>query len=417
MHQRVRTIGAVAAIGISAAALLTGCSGGSSSGGSGGTPSGTITLGYSGGGAVDTYMSTIIKHVEKELPKVTIKTVVYPTYDDQLNQLPTQFAAGTAPDIILWDNSAPIAEYATQGAIAPIDDQVKASKVDLSVFPKALVQGWTIDGKLYSVPSYLQNSGYAYNEKVLKQAGVDSTPQTLDQLAADARAVKAKTGKPGIVLLDNLFHLTQYALAFGGGWNYGKSIDSAQNVQAMDYLLGLFKDGSAATAKQLGATWDGEAFADDKAAMSDGGPWYIGFMSTTAPKTSYRLETIPGTTAGSPVVATYGGGFSVSAKSKDKDTDVAVIKELTDAYSQNAILTTKLGYVPASTKYAADYRKETPQYAAFTDQVLATGKGLDYPIKTVSFGNDLVSGFEKLVAAKATSSKALLTQLQQQYGQ
>lgn len=413
MKRSTRTVIALTAVTAASALALGGCS---SSGGTSSEPK-TVTVGYSGGGVVDTYMSQIIAQAKKDVPGVTIKTQVYPTYDDQLNQLPTQFASGTAPDIILWDNSAPIAQFADGGAIKPMDDLIKNTTVDLKKYPGALVKGWTIGGKLYSVPSYLQNSGFAYNKTVLSAAGITELPTSMDQLGQDAAAVKAKTGKAGVVVLDNLFHLTQYAIAFGGGWNYGTSIDSSANEKGIDFLLGLIKTGQGATAKQLGATWDGEAFGKDQAAMSDGGPWYIGFMSSTAPKTPYALEPMPTTEPGKTVVATYGGGFSISAKTKSPETAAKVIASLTGSSAQKAIITTGLGYVPAMTTYAAEYRKATPAYSAFTDQVLADGKGLDYPKKTTEFGNDLVTGFEQLMANGSTSSKALLQSLQKKYGQ
>ena len=413
MKRTTRTMIALSAVAAASALALSGCSG---AGGGDAEPK-TLTVGYSGGGVVDTYMSKIIAQAKKDVPGVTIKTQVYPTYDDQLNQLPTQFASGTAPDIILWDNSAPIAQFADGGAIKPMDDLIKGTKVDLEKYPAALVKGWTIDAKLYAVPSYLQNSGFAYNQTVLSAAGISDLPKTMDEVGQDAATVKAKTGKPGVVVLDNLFHLTQYAIAFGGGWDYGKSIDSAQNVKGVDFLLGLIKNGEGATAKQLGATWDGEAFGKDQAAMSDAGPWYIDFMSSTAPQTKYALEPMPSTQAGKPVVATYGGGFSISAKTKSPNTAAKVIASLTGDSAQKAIITTGLGYVPAMTTYAAEYRKATPAYSAFTDEVLADGKGLDYPKKTTEFGNALVLGFEQLVADGSTSSKALLSDLQKKYGQ
>lgn len=413
MKNTTRTAIALTAVAAASALVLSGCSG---SGGTTSEPK-TVTVGYSGGGVVDTYMNQIIAQAKKDVPGVTIKTQVYPTYDDQLNQLPTQFASGTAPDIILWDNSAPIAQFADGGAIKPMDDLVKGTTVDLKKYPDALVKGWTIDGKLYSVPSYLQNSGFAYNRTVLSAAGITELPKTMDEVGQDAATVKAKTGKAGVVVLDNLFHLTQYAIAFGGGWDYGKSIDSPKNVQGIDFLLGLIKKGEGATAKQLGATWDGEAFGKDQAAMADAGPWYIGFMSSTAPKTEYSLKPMPTTESGKTVVATYGGGFSISAKTKSPETAAKIIASLTGESAQKAIITTGLGYVPAMTTYAAEYRKATPAYAAFTDEVLANGKGLDYPKKTTEFGNALVSGFQQLVADGSTSSKSLLTDLQKKYGQ
>ena len=151
--------------------------------------------------------------------------------------------------------------------------------------------------------------------------------------------------------------------------------------------------------------------------MSDAGPWYIGFMSTTAPKTKYALQPMPSTQAGKEVVATYGGGFSISARTKSPQTAAKVIASLTGKSAQKAIITTGLGYVPAMTQYASQYRAATPAYAAFTEQVLANGKGLDYPKQATEFGNALVTGFQQLAAEGSTSSKSLLQGLQKKYGE
>jgi multiple sugar transport system substrate-binding protein len=414
---RRRRLVALSIAVIAVAGVVTAC-GSSNSGGSSssGKLSGTVSVGFAGGGVINTYMADIIKRAEKELPGVKIKQVVYPTYDDQLNELPTEFAAGTAPDITLWDNSAPVAEFATQGAIASMSSLIGSTSVKLSAFPQALVNGWTIDGKLYGVPSYLQNSAYVYNHDVLSKAGITSYPTDIAQVGQDAQQVKTKTGKPGIVILENLFHLTQYMIAFGGGYNYGKTIDSAQNMAGLNFLLKLFADGAAASSEQLGATWDGVAIGDNDAAMADGGPWYIGYMSTSAPKVPYTLEPIPSVTPGKSVVTTYGGAYSISSKSSDKALDMAVIAQLTNAWSQNEEITTNLGFVPAMTSYVADYRAHTPEYAPFTNAVLAAGASLNYPVNTTAFGNALVTGFQQLTASHSTSSAALLKQLQKQYG-
>lgn len=424
MKHRMRRHSVVASIAVLGVAALAACSSGGGSGTSSGTPSpgatgatgGTVTIGYAGG-SFDTFMKNQVARVQSQLG-VTVKTVVYPTYDDELNQLPNQFAAGTAPDIIQWDNSAPVNEYASEGVIAPLDDLVKGTSVDMTAYPAALVKAWTIDGKLYAVPSYLQNSAMVYNMDVLKAAGITEPPTTMQQVADDAKKVHDTTGKAGVVLLENLFHLTQYVLAYGGGWGNGTTIDSAQNEQALQSLVDLFASGAAQSAEALGATWDGEAIAGNKAAMSDGGPWYIAFMQSTAPKVTYQLQPVPSTTAGSPFVTTYGGGFSVNASAKDQSTAAKVVALLTDATAEKAIMTDGTGFVPAMSQYVDQYRTSTPQYAAFTDSVLGDGRTLDYPLKTTEFGNALVSGFQQLVANPGGSSvKDLLSSLQSQYGQ
>jgi len=376
-----------------------------------------ITVGYATGGNLDKYFETVLAGAKDALPGITVKTVVYPTYDDQLNQLPTQFAAGTVPDIIMWDNAAPVAQYASEKVITPLNDLVKTTAIDLSAYPKALVDGWTIDGNLYAVPAYLQNSGFVWNDDVLNAAGVKTRPSTMEEVATAAKMVKDKTGKAGVVILDNVFHIYQYIRAFGGAFNYGKTINSAENVAGLQFLVDLFANGSASTAKQLGATWDGEAISKNLAAMSDGGPWYIGFMKSTAPTVKYTIAAIPGGGGNPSFIVTYGGGFTITANAKDPGAAIKVVDFLTNEAAQKAILTTELGFVPARSSLYDQYVATTPEYAAFTPEMLAAGESLDYPVKTTEFSNDLVAGFEQLVLRPgSTTAKALLDSLQAKYG-
>jgi multiple sugar transport system substrate-binding protein len=384
-------------------------------------PGGTteVTLGYAGGGNIDTYFQKVLADAATALPDIKITPVVSPTYDDQLNQLPTQFAAGTVPDVIMWDNSAPVAEYASEQVILPLDDLIAGTSIDLSAYPQALVEGWKIDGKLYAIPAYLQNSAFVFNQGLLTDAGITTLPTSMDEVRAAAKTVKEKTGKAGIVILDNLFHLYQYMLAFGGGFDFGRTINSPENVAGLQFLVDMFvTDQTAQTAQQLGATWDGDAISKNLAAMSDGGPWYIGFMQSTAPNVKYDLLPIPSNKPDQPFVVTYGGGYTITDNAKDPAAAMRVVEYLTNEASEEAIITTGLGFVPAMTKFLAEYTAATPEYAAFTEDVLANGKTLAYPPNTTAFGNDLVAGFEQLALQPGSGTvQQLLDTLQSTYGQ
>jgi multiple sugar transport system substrate-binding protein len=403
-----------------AALVATACgsSGGSSSTGNASSdkPTGTVSLGYAGGGNIDTYYKEVVKAAKTALPGIKVKLVAYSTYDDQLNQMPQQFAAKTIPDVIVWDNSAPVKQYAEDGAIRSLDNNDPQIKATMAEMPPALAKAWTIDGKLYGVPSYLQNSAFVSNLSLLKTAGVATPPVTMQQVAQDAKILKEKTGKAGLVILDNLFHLSQYVYAFGGGWGSGKTIDSPQNRAGLQFLVNLFNSGVAATPNQLGATWDGEAIGKNAAALSDGGPWYIGFMKASAPKVAYSLSPVPPGTNGAPFVVTYGGAYSITSNAGSVAAAAALIKYLTNDASEKAIITSDEGFVPALTKYIQQYRAATPQYKQITDSLLGAGKVLDYPLKTVQFGNALVAGFENIVFKHSGSVSSLLSNLQSQYG-
>jgi multiple sugar transport system substrate-binding protein len=376
----------------------------------------TITLGYAGGANIDPYYNHVIAAAEKALPGINVKQVVYATYDDQLTEMPTQVAAGTIPDIIVWDNSAPVGQYAREGALLSLNKLVAAEHLDLSVDPAALVNAWTINGNLYGIPLYLQDSAFVYNMGMLKAAGITTLPTSMQQVGADALTVYQKTGKAGLTILDNLFHLTQYVLAFGGSWNDGKTINSSANIAGLQFLVKLFNEHAAVLPDQVGASWDGVALGDNDAAMSDGGPWYIGFMASSAPGVDYALRPIP-TSTGKQFVVTYGGSYSITSHSPDPTADIELIKYLTDAAAEHYVATdTAFGFVPAMTKYIDQYRQSTPKYHGITDSVLANGLTLDYPPGTIGFGNALVSGFESIILNHSGTVRALLDTLQKEYG-
>ncbi len=375
----------------------------------------TITIGYSAGTG-DTYYTNEFAAAEKAMPSIKIKPVVYPTYDEQLAEMPAEAAAGTLPDIIVWDNSAPVGQYAAEKAIQPLSAYVSPNRVNLNLFPKALVQAWTYGGKLYGIPLYLQDSAMVYNLSMLHKAGIKTLPTTTAQLESDAVTVHDKTGKAGLTILPNLFHLTQYVLAFGGGWHFGKTIDSAQNVAGLQFLVKVFtKEKAGVLPAAVGATWDGQVVAENDAAMSDGGPWYISFMKATAPKVDYVLRPIP-TSSGGHFVVTYGGAYSVTSSDKDPALAMHLLALLGGMAADRAMVTSALGFVPAMTQFLSSYRALYPKYDGITNADLAHGKTLQYPPKTIQFGNALTNGFEQIVDTGSGSVSALLAKLQKQYG-
>ncbi len=378
------------------------------------TSRGTVSLGYSGGVWIEKYFDQVVAGLEQAMPGVKVKKVVYPTYDDLLNGLPTQVAAKTNPDVLYWTNEQ-LADYVNNGVLAPLDTLLPQTKIDLNAFYTGLVQGWTMNGALYGVPFNGQNSSMVVNLDLLKKAGVSGLPKTIQELGQDATLIATKTGSTGLVILDNLFHISQYVYAFVGSWGNGKTIDTPQNVQALQFLVDLFASKTAATAKQLGAGWDGEAFAKGTVGFSTGGPWYIGYMSQAGPDVHYQLLPIP-TSNGGTAMVTYGGGLSVFANVQDKRTAITVIEYLTNDANMELMATSGLKYLPAKTRYMDTYVKAVPEFAPLKDAFFK-GTPLDYPAAVKEFGDELVKGFEQMVFQSGTlTPQQLLATLQQKYG-
>ena len=188
-------------------------------------------------------------------------------------------------------------------------------------------------------------------------------------------------------------------------------------MQGLQFLVNLFlKDKSAAAAKQLGASWDGEAFAKGTVAFSTGGPWYIGYMATSGPGVDYQLMPIPASTPGKSIMVTYGGGLSIFADVDRKAAAMQLIQYLVRDQAMALMVTGSLQYLPAKTKYMNEYLRVVPKFAPLRNGFFH-GMPLGYPPKVTEFEAALVQGFEQLVFQPGQGTvKQLLDSLQGQFG-
>ncbi|MCG3057046.1 extracellular solute-binding protein, partial [Escherichia coli] len=66
----------------------------------------------------------------------------------------------------------------------------------------------TIDGKVYGQPMNLEGYGFTYNKELFKKAGIKEVPQTLDELEAAAKKLKAAG-------------ITPFSIGYGEWWVLG----------------------------------------------------------------------------------------------------------------------------------------------------------------------------------------------------
>lgn len=257
--------------------------------------------------------------VEKVYPGLKIEYQQYPDSVTFWNQLPAQLAAKTAPDMISLSNEGYL-EYIEKGSFAPIDNEVKEAGVDMGKYTDGAKSIWTVNGKLYGIPANQAPAMFFINKDMWDAAGLKDYPKTWDEVKTAAKAL-TKGGVAGICINIHEYHLTNYALSFGGGWGNGKTINSDANVKAMEFIVDMFKEKLATSPKHTGNGWDGEVFANKKAAMTTGGWWYKGFMKNSGPDVKWVALPVPqGTTKSCTMIST---GIVVLKDAADK---VAAVK-------------------------------------------------------------------------------------------
>jgi multiple sugar transport system substrate-binding protein len=146
-------------------------------------------------------MTTLINRFNAENPDVRVKVniVAWPGYD----QLSAQLAAGDPPDIVTMHQSA-ISDYAARHLIEPMDATLRRAGVDVADFTPAARQGVTKQGRIWGLPMDNWAMLFQVNTGLFQQAGLMRSgqpilPRSPEELIAQARQFKARTGKPYLI--------------------------------------------------------------------------------------------------------------------------------------------------------------------------------------------------------------------------
>ncbi|AUS96417.1 hypothetical protein CDQ84_14465 [Clostridium thermosuccinogenes] len=135
----------------------------------------------------------------------------------------TAVSSGEIPDIFMnyWNNTS---TWADKGALLDLTDYVNNDKEfdKDDIMPAAWERG-TYNGRIYAVPNSYSTSFLVYNKKMLREAGYDTFPATMEEMikASEALTVVEKDGTitqmgiiPNYPWLDNVL----WPVAFGAEW-------------------------------------------------------------------------------------------------------------------------------------------------------------------------------------------------------
>ena len=129
----------------------------------------------------------------------------------------------------------------------PLDDMQKSDPIeDFDDIAEGLRQSMTVNGSLVGVPVRHATQGLFYNAALLKEAGIDGPPQTLEDLVAQAKKLTftSKEGTPvvGMVLASDLAVFpVMFARAFGGDF-INRQFEIVPDRDAMEKALGVLAD-------------------------------------------------------------------------------------------------------------------------------------------------------------------------------
>ncbi|TXS43752.1 ABC transporter substrate-binding protein [Streptomyces sp. OR43] len=197
----MRTIRAAAAatLAISIAAGVTGCGGGTSSGGGSNDSPKTLTYWASNQGpSIEADKKILAPELKKfeEQTGIKVKLEVVP-WADLLNRILAATTSGQGPDVLNIGNTWSASLQAT-GALLPWDKANFDAIGGRDRFVDSAVASAGAEGKDPSaVPLYSLAYALYYNKKSFAEAGIDKPPATWDELVADGKKL-SKNGKWGL---------------------------------------------------------------------------------------------------------------------------------------------------------------------------------------------------------------------------
>ncbi|WMW79481.1 extracellular solute-binding protein [Undibacterium cyanobacteriorum] len=222
------------------------------------------------------YFRELVQRYEASHPHVQVEWVDFP-WDILQLKLITAIAAGTPPALV--NLSVPWAEeMARDGLLQPVDHLMPP----INPYTSGALNDVRFNGKIYAFPHYSNVNVVAYNRDILRAAGLEQAPKSMDDLLAYARQIYAKTGKAG------------YAPALGkiDGFMMQEGLPLIRNGKAV-----FNSPAHLALIEKLKVTYQANGFLKDKLFAEDNFPAvidaYLGGrlgMMVSAPTALRRIQ-------------------------------------------------------------------------------------------------------------------------------
>lgn len=287
---------AAAAVAALMAVGLTACSGGSgNSGGTSDDGSTTLTMWHnSTTGPGKQYWEDAAAAFHDENPDVTIKVTSIQN-EDMDGKLQTAVNSGDMPDIFMARGGGKLADIVSAGAVKDltdlIDDDVKEA------FGDAPFSAFSVDGKIYGMPSAVLPGGIFYSQDLFEQAGIASEPTTMDELEDAVDKLKAAGIQPIALGAKDAWPAAHWYyffavracgediisnLATDADFSDQCWLTAAENLA--DFVaVEPFNSGFLTTSAQEGANSSAGLVANHKAAMELMGAWDVGVIAGLTP--------------------------------------------------------------------------------------------------------------------------------------
>ena len=304
------------------------------------------------------------------------------SWNDIYTVVNTRVANGEAPDLL---NIDVFADYQADGLLLPASEWV--SEATYAKFFDSFLAESVVDGTVWAVPDLASARALYYNADILAAAGVE-VPTTWDELTAACEAIKAYDANIypwGVDMTtdEGQACFAYYAWNNGGGFTDAEgnwTLDSAANVEAVEYIVGLVNAGLTNQDPTTETRYDlQEMFANGQVAMMIGPNQISKYCESVENPINYGVASLPvnGDVAGASVGVM--DRIMCFAEEGRSEAEMAAITAVVDAFYDDepyAEWVLMEDFLPATSTGNALCAEADPGMAAWIDVV---GSAKFYP--------------------------------------
>jgi multiple sugar transport system substrate-binding protein len=329
---------ALAAVG---SVLLAACGGGNNAGGGATNEAdvtGTIRAANWGGNPTE---NSLVKKYEADFmakyPKIKVTQEEIPDHFE--DKIKTEMSANNEPDA-MYVSTALMNFAAPNGRLLDLNPLMSKWGVSADEFIPTLMTPWQLSGKQYALPKDFGDLVLFYNKSMFTAAGLQA-PTSWDDIKSAAKTL-TKGSVKGLSLPADAARFDAFLFGYGGqvlSSDKTKAVfnDSKAQDALTFYSSFQLQDKSSDLPDKLGATWPGDAFGKQKAAMVIEGGWLIPYMHDTYPSVSYGSIKLPKFPVKQSSLL-FTNGWGCSAKTKNQDACMLFVKYMTGKVVQQQVL-------------------------------------------------------------------------------
>lgn len=343
---------------------------------------GPVKIWYSNNPEEVAWGEAMVEAWNTEHPKEKVTGQEIPAGKSSEEVIGAAITAGNAPCLVFNTAPAAVPQFQKQGGLVPLDDFPGARAYIEERSGATAEQYRSPDGKYYQLPWKANPVMIFYNKEILRKAGVDPQNPSLsthdDFLATARKVVDSEAGRAAIwpaptsEFFQSWFDfMPLYAAETGGSTlveDGAATFDSADGAAVADFWRTMY-DEKLAPAE----AYNGDAFAEGKAAMAIVGPWAVAAYEDV----DWGVAPVP-TSSGTPAEQTYtfsdAKNVAMYSACENRGTAWDVMKFATSEAQDGAFLEAT-GQMPMRTDLPstyADYFAQHPEYETFADQASRT---------------------------------------------